>query len=71
MRSRGIRFCRKSQQNAAEPLENLGSGGRKPNCSLVFGTTGMGAWGLIGSGGKWSRFSSNAVEQKGALRFCS
>ena len=48
-----------------------GSWGKEPSCSLVFGTTGMGAGGLMGSDGKWSRLSNNAVEQKDALRFCS
>ena len=31
------------------------------SCVLDYG---QGAWGLMGSGGKWSRFSSNAAEHK-------
>jgi hypothetical protein len=46
----------------------LGVGDLSETCVLDYWQAG---WGLMGSGGKWSRFSSNAVEQNGSMPFWS
>ena len=64
----GIRLCGESQQSAAECSRLLGGlgglevGDLSETCVLDYW---VGSGGLMGSGGKWSRFSSNAVEQTG------
>ena len=49
-------------------LGGLGVGDLSETCVLDYW---QGAWGLMDSGVKWSRFACNAEERKGSLRFCS
>ena len=45
-------------------LRGLGVRDRSETCVWDYRQV---AWGLMGSGGKWSKFASNAVEQKGSF----